>query len=71
MQQQIVEIWQDRVCFFDTTAPISELFDYIKAGKSFASYLNDNPAVEKEHVIRLLEHSQQLITAHYQAHSNI
>jgi hypothetical protein len=71
MQKQIVEIWRDRVCFFDTTAPISALFEYIKAGKSMKSFLRDHAAVEKEHVVRLLEQSEQLATAYYQTHSNI
>ncbi len=71
MKDRIVEIWNDSVCFFDTTAAISELFDYIKAGKSMTSFLKDHAAVEKEHVVRILELSEQLITAHFQTPSNI
>jgi len=70
MKNQIVEICKDRVCFFDTNDPISVLFAYIKAGKSITAFLGDHPAVEKDHAIRVMEESEQLINTHYQVYSS-
>lgn len=41
-------------CFFGTRVPVRALFDYLRAGRSIAVFLDDFPGVSIEHVEAVL-----------------
>lgn len=41
--------------FAGTRVPIQTLFDYLKEGDSLDEFLDDFPAVTKEHAVQILE----------------
>ncbi len=64
------EIVSGTPVFTGTRVPIQSLFDYMSAGDSLATYLEDFPGVEREHALMLLElagkefNSQLLLKLH-------
>ena len=47
--------------FNGTRVPIRNLFDYLEAGESIQTFLEDFESVSKEQVVRLLQLSEKLI----------
>jgi uncharacterized protein (DUF433 family) len=41
--------------FSGTRVPVQTLFDYLEAGDTLGEFLDDFPAVSREHAIKLLE----------------
>ena len=41
--------------FAGTRVPVQTLFDYLEGGDSLDEFLDDFPAVSREHAVRLLE----------------
>ena len=41
--------------FAGTRVPVKTLFDYLEEGETLAEFLDDFPAVSKEHAIKVLE----------------
>ncbi len=48
--------------FYGSRVPIKNLFDYIEAGETVESFLDDFEGVSREQVIRLLNLTEKLIT---------
>jgi uncharacterized protein (DUF433 family) len=61
------EIYSGAPVFKGTRVPLSALFDYLKAGESLDSFLDDFPTVSKQSAILALEIAEQLAANH--AHS--
>jgi uncharacterized protein (DUF433 family) len=61
------EIYSGAPVFVGTRVPLSALFDYLKAGESIDSFLDDFPTVAKNSAITALEIAEQLTADH--AHS--
>lgn len=49
--------------FAGTRVPVQTLFDYLEAGDSLDEFLDDFPAVSKEHAIRVLEKMKEAFLA--------
>ena len=47
--------------FNGTRVPIKNLFDYLSAGETLDSFLEDFEAVQREQVVKVLALSQQLV----------
>lgn len=47
--------------FSGTRVPVKNLFDYLEAGDSIDSFLEDFEGVSRDQVVRVLEMSQKLI----------
>ena len=47
--------------FNGTRVPIKNLFDYLSAGETLDSFLEDFEAVQREQVVKILALSQQLV----------
>jgi len=56
------EVLSGTPVFKGTRVPIKNLFDYLETGESIESFLNDFPSVQKESVIHLLKHAEELIS---------
>jgi uncharacterized protein (DUF433 family) len=57
------EIQGGQPVFTGTRVPVESLFDYLEAGISLNSFLEDFPTVKKETAIALLEVANKLITS--------
>jgi uncharacterized protein (DUF433 family) len=51
--------------FRGTRVPLKNLFDYLETGETIEAFLHSFPTVSREHVMAVLELSEQLLT-----HSN-
>ena len=49
--------------FNGTRVPVKNLFDYLEAGETIESFLEDFEGVSKEQVLRLLEKTGKLINS--------
>jgi uncharacterized protein (DUF433 family) len=49
--------------FAGTRVPVQTLFDYLEAGDSLDEFLDDFPAVTKEHAINVLEKMKDALLA--------
>ncbi|WP_414709926.1 DUF433 domain-containing protein [Puia sp.] len=49
------------LCIYDTSVPVSRLFEHLTNGKSVASFLRDSPAVDKDIVLQLLKRAESLL----------
>jgi uncharacterized protein (DUF433 family) len=47
--------------FAGTRVPVQTLFDYLEEGDSLNEFLDDFPAVSKEHVIKVLEKMKEMV----------
>lgn len=47
--------------FYGTRVPIKNLFDYLEAGETIETFLEDFDGVKREQVLKVLEMSQKLI----------
>ena len=47
--------------FTGTRVPIKNLLDYLRAGDSIDTFLDDFPSVRREHAIALLELARELM----------
>ena len=56
-----VEILGGTPVFNGTRVPIKNLFDYLSAGETLDSFLEDFEAVQREQVVKVLALSQQLV----------
>jgi uncharacterized protein (DUF433 family) len=61
------EIYSGAAVFVGTSVPLAALFDYLKAGESIESFLDDFPSVTKNSAIGALEIAERLTAEH--AHS--
>jgi uncharacterized protein (DUF433 family) len=61
------EIYSGAPVFVGTSVPLAALFDYLKAGESIESFLDDFPSVTKNSAIGTLEIAERLTAE--QAHS--
>lgn len=50
-------------CFTGTRVPIKTLFDYLEAGDSLDTFLNEFPSVKRDQAVALLEESRQALLA--------
>ena len=50
--------------FADTRVPVQTLFDYLEEGDSLDEFLDDFPAVSREHAIKVLERMKESFLAH-------
>ena len=50
--------------FAGTRVPVQTLFDYLEEGDSLAEFLDDFPAVGREHAIKVLERMKESFLAH-------
>ncbi len=48
--------------FVGTRVPVKALFDYIEAGDTLESFLEDFPGVSKQQALALLEFAQEAVT---------
>ena len=48
--------------FFGTRVPIKNLFDYLEAGETIETFIEDFDGVRKEQVLKVLELSEKLIS---------
>ena len=55
------EILGGKPVFDGTRVPIKNLFDYLSAGETLDSFLEDFEAVQREQVVKVLALSQQLV----------
>ena len=54
--------------FAGTRVPVQTLFDYIEEGDSLDEFLDDFPAVSREHAVKLLEKMKEaLLTQEYES----
>lgn len=49
--------------FAGTRVPVQTLFDYLEAGNSLDEFLDDFPAVTREHAIKILETMKETFLA--------
>ncbi len=49
--------------FAGTRVPVQTLFDYIEGGDSLDEFLDDFPAVSREHAVRVLERMKEAFLA--------
>ncbi|MEP7128657.1 MAG: DUF433 domain-containing protein [Chitinophagales bacterium] len=49
--------------FYGSRVPIKNLFDYLEAGETIETFLEDFEGVKKEQVLKVLELSEKLISA--------
>jgi uncharacterized protein (DUF433 family) len=49
--------------FASTRVPVQTLFDYLEAGDSLDEFLDDFPAVTREHAIKILETMKETFLA--------
>lgn len=50
--------------FAGTRVPVQTLFDYLEEGDSLDEFLDDFPAVSREHAIKVLERMKETFLAH-------
>ena len=50
--------------FSNTRVPLKNLFDYLKAGHSINTFLDDFPSVKKEQSVQVIEHFENLLNFH-------
>lgn len=56
--------------FAGTRVPVQTLFDYIEEGDSLDEFIDDFPAVSREHAVKLLEKIKEaLLTQDYESAS--
>ena len=54
--------------FAGTRVPVQTFFDYIEEGDSLDDFLDDFPAVSREHAVKLLEKMKEaLLTQEYES----
>ena len=64
-----IHITQDRgrmsgtPCFVGSRVPVKSLFDYLEAGDSLETFLEQFPSVSRSTAIAVLEESQQALLA--------
>lgn len=56
------EILSGTPVFSGTRVPIYILFDYIEGGDSLNVFLENYPSVSKDHVLRVLDLAEKLVT---------
>lgn len=44
--------------------PVQTLFDYLEGGDSLDEFLDDFPAVSREHAVKVLERMKEVFLAH-------
>lgn len=49
--------------FAGTRVPVQSLFDYLEEGDSLDEFLDDFPAVTREHAVRVLERMKEVFLA--------
>jgi uncharacterized protein (DUF433 family) len=49
--------------FAGTRVPVQTLFDYIEEGDSLGEFLDDFPAVSREHAVKVLERMKETFLA--------
>ncbi len=49
--------------FAGTRVPVQTLFDYLEGGESLDEFLDDFPAVSREHAIKVLEKMKEIFLA--------
>jgi uncharacterized protein (DUF433 family) len=57
------EILGGQPVFKGTRVPVESLFDYLEAGETLDSFLEEFPTVSKEHAIVVLEVAAQLMSS--------
>ena len=50
-------------CFIGTRVPVKSLFDYLEAGDSLETFLEQFPIVRREIAVAVLKESQQALLA--------
>lgn len=50
--------------FMGTRVPVQTLFDYLEGGDSLDEFLDDFPAVSREHAVKVLEKMKEVFLAH-------
>lgn len=50
--------------FAGTRVPVQTLFDYLEGGDSLDEFLDDFPAVSREHAVKVLEKMKEVFLAH-------
>ena len=53
--------------FAGTRVPVQTLFDYLEAGDPLDEFLDDFPAVTREHAIRVLETMKETFLQEYES----
>ena len=65
MKEKVINIDQEILggtpVFHGTRVPIKNLFDYLEAGETIKSFLEDFDGVKKEQVLQLLSLSEKLV----------
>ncbi len=68
MNQQVIHcdpgIYSGAVVFVGTRVPLSFMFDYLKAGESIETFVEQYPSVSKEAAVAALELAGQLADQH-------
>jgi uncharacterized protein (DUF433 family) len=66
--QRSEEILGGTPVFAGTRVPVKTLFDYLEGGDTLDEFLEDFPAVSREHVVRVLERMKEtLLTQEYES----
>ena len=61
--QRSDEILGGTPVFAGTRVPVQTLFDYLEEGDTLDEFLDDFPAVSKEHAVKVLEQMKEAILA--------
>ncbi len=61
--QRSDEILGGTPVFAGTRVPVQTLFDYLEEGDNLDEFLDDFPAVSKEHAVKVLERMKEAVLA--------
>jgi uncharacterized protein (DUF433 family) len=61
--QRSDEILGGTPVFAGTRVPVQTLFDYLEEGDNLNEFLDDFPAVSKEHAVKVLERMKEAVLA--------
>ncbi|MFG6433387.1 DUF433 domain-containing protein [Roseateles sp. LYH14W] len=50
-----LEIMSGALCFAGTRVPVKHLFDYLENGSTLEDFLEDFPAIDRDHAVAVLE----------------
>ncbi len=66
--QRSDEILGGTPVFAGTRVPVRTLFDYLEEGDTLEEFLDDFPAVSKEHAVKVLEKTKEtMLTQEYES----
>ena len=64
------EIMSGTTVFKNTRVPIINLIDYLESGETLDAFLDDFPSVNRDQVVKVLEHTKEMFLTHAYANSH-